>query len=160
MNWIGAKALAKDAGNAWVEYSEKNAIVGPIRAAVHAIGGDDEEADRVLRSTGNAIESVVDKVPVVGHVKGVVHYALGETNRGDECMIGASGTTAAVGAGLVTGGLGAGAVAGVIAGTTVTRGRVGAIICVYCDSAIDVTDHYEQGNDVCNNCKTNILGLY
>jgi hypothetical protein len=56
---------------------------------------------------------MVDGIPVVGHVKGGVHYALGQNDKGDACMKGASRTAAVIGAGIFTGPGGA-----VCAGTT------------------------------------------
>jgi len=111
-----AEKLAKGAGDAWVEYSEKNVIVGPINSGIRYVAGDEKGAKRVIKSTGNALESVADSTPVVGHVKGLVHYAMDDDEHGHQCMIGASRTTAVLAAGAVTGGLGGGLVAGGLAG--------------------------------------------
>ena len=107
-----AEELMDEAGKAWVEYSEKNIIVGPIRAAINKAQGNEAEHDRILQSTLDAFASTVDSVPGVGHVKGVVHYIAGDQAAGDQSMIAASRSTVVVAAGLATGGIGAGAVVG------------------------------------------------
>ena len=107
-----ADELAEGAGKAWVEYSEKNFIVGTGRAIYHQLDGNGAEADRVITSTYRALGSTIDAVPGLGHVKGVGHYIVGDKEGGHQSMIAASRSTAVLGAGLVTGGLGAGAVVG------------------------------------------------
>ena len=111
-----AAKLAKGAGEAWVEYSEKNIIAGPINSGIRYVSGDEEGAKRVIKSTGKAFESVVDSTPVVGHVKGVVHLIDGDIDHAEQCLIGSTRATVVLGAGLATGGLGAGVVAGGFAG--------------------------------------------
>lgn len=113
----GKKCL-EDAGNTWVEYSERSLIAAPIRAAVHGIDGDGEEAKRVLKKMGKSTEQVIDSTPVVGHAKGVCHYIAGDTEHGNDCMKGATRSLAVVGVGAVTGGIGGGFVAGGLAGVT------------------------------------------
>ena len=107
-----AKSFVGDAGKTWREYSERNLIVAPIRASVHSIAGDEEEAKRVLKKMGKSVEQVVDSTPVVGHAKGAVHYMVGDTEHGHNCMKGATRAVAVVGAGVLTGGVGGGAVLG------------------------------------------------
>ena len=111
-----AAKLAKGAGDAWVEYSEKNIIAGPINSGIRYVAGDEEGAERVIKSTSKAFESVVDSTPVVGHVKGVVHLIDGDIDHAEQCLIGSTRATVVLGAGLATGGLGAGVVAGGFAG--------------------------------------------
>ena len=41
----------ESAGDAWIEYSEKNIIVGPINSGIRKLAGDDEGAARVIKST-------------------------------------------------------------------------------------------------------------
>lgn len=106
-----AKQFVKDAGNSWVEYSERNVIVAPVRALVTVVD-DKEEAKRVLKKMGKSIEQVVDSTPVLGHAKGIGHYIAGDTEHGNNCMKGASRTIAVVGAGALTGGVGGGVVWG------------------------------------------------
>ncbi|XP_031419164.1 uncharacterized protein LOC116219644 [Clupea harengus] len=113
-----AKKFVKDAGNSWVEYSERSLIVAPVRAAVHSAAGDEAEAKRVLKKMGKSTEQVIDSTPVVGHVKGVVHYAMGDKEHGHDCMKGASRTLVVVGAGALTGGVGGGFVLGGLAGAS------------------------------------------
>lgn len=115
-----AQDLFADAGDAWVEYSERNLIAAPIRASIHRRMGDDEQADLVIRSMSDSVEDLVDDLPVVGHVKGAVHYSLGDEAHGDACMRGASRNlavcSAATAAGVVTAGPGVLAVAAAAAG--------------------------------------------
>jgi len=114
-----AKQFVKDAGNSWVEYSERNLIAAPVRALVHSVvDDDDEEAKRVLKKMGKSVEQVVDSTPVVGHAKGIGHYIAGDTEHGHDCMKGASRTLAVVGAGALTGGVGGGVVLGGLAGAS------------------------------------------
>ena len=113
-----AKKFAKDAGNSWVEYSERNVIAAPVRAIVHVVADDNEEAERVLKKMGKSVEQVVDNTPALGHVKGIGHYIAGDTKHGDDCMKGASRTLAVVGAGALTGGVGGGVVLGGLAGAS------------------------------------------
>lgn len=115
----GAKKFAKDAGNCWVEYSERNVIAAPVRAFVHeVVAGDKKEAERVLKKVGKSVEQIVDSTPVLGHVKGIGHYIAGDTEHGHDCMKGASRALAVVGAGALTGGVGGGVVLGGLAGTS------------------------------------------
>ena len=113
-----AKHFVKDAGNSWVEYSERNVIAAPVRAFVHAVDDDDKEAKRVLKKMGKSVEQVVDSTPVLGHAKGIGHYIVGDTEHGHDCMKGASRTLAVVGAGALTGGVGGGVVLGGFAGAS------------------------------------------
>ncbi|XP_031552708.1 uncharacterized protein LOC116289905 [Actinia tenebrosa] len=113
-----AKKFVKDAGNSWVEYSERNIIVAPVRATIHGIAGDEKEAVRVVKKMGKSAEQVIDSTPVVGHIKGVGHYIAGDTEHGHDCMKGASRTLAVVGAGALTGGVGGGVVLGGLAGAS------------------------------------------
>lgn len=52
----------------------------------------------------------MDQTPGIGHIKGGIHHALGDHERGDEILKGASSTTGAVVGGILGGP--AGAVAG------------------------------------------------
>ena len=110
--------FVENAGNSWVEYSERSLIAAPVRAVVHGIAGDGAEAERVLVKMGKSSLNVIDSTPVLGHVKGVVHYAIGDTEHGHDCMKGASRTLAVVGAGALTGGVGGGLVLGGLAGAS------------------------------------------
>lgn len=113
-----AKKLANDARNSWVEYTERNLIAATVRAFVHSARGNEMEADRVLRKMGNSVVEIIDNTPVIGHAKGIVHYAIGDTERGHDCMKGATRVLVVAGAGALTGGVGAGVVAGGLAGVS------------------------------------------
>lgn len=113
-----AKQFVKDAGKSWVEYSERNIIAAPVRATVHVVAGEEEEARRVMKKMAKSAEQVIDSTPVVGHVKGVGHYMFGDTEHGHDCMKGATRSLAVVGAAGLTGGVGGGAVLGGLAGVS------------------------------------------
>lgn len=93
-------------------------VVSQVKSAIEAIGGDDEAARRTQRRFLHGyLEPIADNTPVVGHIKGGIHMAVGDTERGEQILKGASSTTAAVLGGLVGGP--AGAIAGQVAGDTI-----------------------------------------
>ncbi len=53
-NTKDAEKLVKTAGDPWVAYSEKNVIVGPISSGIRFPIGDEQGAERVIKSTGGA----------------------------------------------------------------------------------------------------------
>ena len=113
-----AKSFVKDAGKTWEEYSERNIIAAPIRAGVHFIAKQKDEAKRVIKKMVKSVEEVADSTPVVGHVKGSIHYFAGDIEHGHHCMKGATRAVAVLGAGALTGGVGGGAILGGMAGVS------------------------------------------
>lgn len=90
-------------------YIDTNAVVANIRIAEAAVRGDHEEIERLRRCQEHAWEEVGSSIPVVGHVVGCVHYGMGNIEKGDACMIGATRTALVGAAAAFTGGLGAAA---------------------------------------------------
>lgn len=88
-----AKQLLKGAGDAWVDYTDNNAIALAVQGRGKDLGG---------KSVGFA-----EGLPVVGHGIGVGRYIAGDREGGDRCMKQASRSTAVVAATLLTGGAGA-----------------------------------------------------
>ena len=131
-----AGKLFSDAGQTWVEYSERNIIVAPIRASLAATAGKSEEATRVLKKMVSSVEEVADNTPVIGHAKGVVHYTLGDTEHGSKCIKGSTRSAAVLGAGALSGGLGLGVAAG---------GASGALGGVTYDAAVTVIENRPYG---------------
>ena len=153
-----AKSFVKDAGKTWVEYSERNVIAAPIRAAVHGIAGKKDEAKRVIKKMGKSVEEVADSTPVVGHVKGTIHYIAGDIEHGHHCMKGATRSVAVLGAGALTGGVGGGVILGGMAGVsgglaydgtvTLIESGVKKKVCPYgVINAIDQIKKSEKEND-------------
>ena len=153
-----AKSFVNDAGKTWVEYSERNLIAAPIRAAVHGIAGKKDEAKRVIKKMGKSVEELADSTPVVGHVKGTIHYIAGDTEHGHHCMKGATRSVAVLGAGALTGGVGGGVILGGMAGVSGGIAYDGTVSLIESDvkkkdcpygvfNAIDQIEKSEKEND-------------
>lgn len=103
----GSSNLINSAGKSFENYVEVGAIGANIHLAVAAANDDQKTVERLRRNQEKAWEGIVDSTPVVGHVKGAVHYAMGDSQKGDACMIGASRSMAVAAACVATAGAGA-----------------------------------------------------
>ena len=129
-----AKKLVDGAGDAWVDYAERQPLAAGINIAVRAIADDDDGVKRVAKKLGHSCEDLVDACPVVGHIKGGVHYALGDIEHGDKCMKDASKDAAIVAATAVAMGTG-GAAAPLVAGAaSLGSGLAADTVITGCDS--------------------------
>ena len=115
------------AGNAWVDYTDRNLIAGNIKVGALLISNNYEEARRVNETTVRSLVELGEGLPLVGHGIGVYHYIKGETEDGNRCMETATKggvvIVAGVGAGVactLTGGLAAPAIVAI--GATATLG--------------------------------------
>ena len=84
-------------------FSKGAPIVSQIRSAVEAGRGDHQAARETQMFFLKNMESQIDGIPLIGHVKGGVHLLLGDTERGEEIIKGASRNTAVI-IGAVAGG--------------------------------------------------------
>ncbi|KAH9187442.1 hypothetical protein AeNC1_010580, partial [Aphanomyces euteiches] len=103
----GADKLTKSAGQSFENYADLNPIVANTRVAIAAANNDDREVQRLCKRQEDAWIGIVDSTPVVGHVKGVVHLALGDKERAEACLIGATRSAVVVAASVATAGVGA-----------------------------------------------------
>ncbi|TMW57545.1 hypothetical protein Poli38472_003470 [Pythium oligandrum] len=108
---VGAgDATAATAVAAGVTFGQVDALNDAVVACAEATA---KSGAIVGKEALTLVDGITDSVPVVGHVKGGVMYALGENERGDRAMKGASRTV-----GVVAGGVG-----GFVVG-----GPVGAVV--------------------------------
>ncbi|CAK4615305.1 hypothetical protein LEN26_001659 [Aphanomyces euteiches] len=103
----GADKLIKSAGQSFENYADLNPIGANTRVAIAAASNDDREVQRLCKRQEDAWIGIVDSTPVVGHVKGVVHLALGDNERAEACLIGATRSAVVVAASVATAGAGA-----------------------------------------------------
>ena len=80
VNLIGA------AGNAWVDYTDRNLIAGNIKVVALIITDNYKEARRVNETTVHSLVELGKGLPFVGHGIGVFHYIKSETEDGNRCM--------------------------------------------------------------------------
>ncbi|KAF0721407.1 hypothetical protein Ae201684P_009509 [Aphanomyces euteiches] len=103
----GADKFIKSSGQSFENYADMNPIVANTRVAIAAANNDDREVQRLCKRQEDAWIGIVDSTPVVGHVKGVVHLALGDNERAEACLIGATRSAVVVAASVATAGAGA-----------------------------------------------------
>ncbi|KAF6206720.1 hypothetical protein GE061_017956 [Apolygus lucorum] len=75
-------------------------VVSQIKSAIHAANGDYEAARETQEKYAKNLEELANSLPVVGHIKGGVHIALGEEEKGETIIKGATSSTGAVIGGL------------------------------------------------------------
>lgn len=64
-----------------------------VRSIVESSIGNSDEVKKVQEQfLGGFLEPLVDNTPVIGHVKGAIHMVVGDTERGQEIMKGATNT--------------------------------------------------------------------
>lgn len=97
-----------------INFSNQAPVVSQAKSFVEATIMQNPEAARETQEKflKDFIEPAVDNTPVIGHIKGGIHMAVGDTERGEEILKGASSATASA-IGAAVGGP-AGAVAGTI----------------------------------------------
>lgn len=79
-------------------------VLSQLKSAVQAASGDNEGARKTQEQfLHEYIEPIADNTPVIGHVKGGIHIAVGDKERGEQILKGASSSTAMVIGGVVGG---------------------------------------------------------
>ena len=104
------KELVHSAGDAWIDYTNRNAIAAPIKILSKTMSDDKEGAKEVAVKFGHSWVELGESTPLIGHGIGVGYYLTGNTEGGNRCMECATreGVVAAASfaVGIATGGLG------------------------------------------------------
>jgi hypothetical protein len=135
-NTTDAKKLLDGAGQAWVDYTERQPIAAGINVAVRAACDDTEGVERVAKKLGHSYLELMDGTPGVGHVKGTVHYILGDKEGGDKCMKDASKGAVVIAATALTAATGGAAAPLLVGAASLVSGAAMDGIITGVDSAV------------------------